>query len=247
DRSKYIIDVDNPPDRLKDLFDFEKMTPRDGVKIFRSFDWGYSAPFCCLWSFPDYEGRLHFYREMYGNKKGQNLGIQLPTRDIAIKIKEIEDAHSEKPVLSVADASIYDKPSNLHEKAEKLPSHAEIMGQEGIWFDEQLSKDVKKPHSILSGVGQIHERLRIDADGMAGMYIFSTLTNWWRTMTALPIDLQNPEIYDTEAEDHLADTTRYILLARPFKTTKAHKRPHVDSLEFINKNFYHKEKEKEAW
>lgn len=247
DRKKYLIDVSNPPDRLNDLFDFKKMTPKEGVKIFRSFDWGYAAPFCCLWFFSDYSNRLYLYRELYGSKGSKDEGVQMPTREIARKIKGIEDAHKERPVLSVADSSIYDKPHNLHEKAERLPSHAEIMGQEGVWFDERLSKEVKRPHSRISGVGQMHERLRIDADGMPGIFVFSTCVHWWRTMTALPLDMMNPEDVDTKAEDHPWDTTYYLLLARPFKSSMKDKPVKVDSLEFINKNFYNKKQEVRAW
>ncbi len=209
------IDVNNPPDRLLRVFDFERMTPQNGVNIFRSMDWGYAKPFSVGWYFSDYEGRIYRYREMYGCGK-PNEGIQMPARELARKIKQIESEHNEKVILSIADASIWDKPGNQNEKAERLPSIAETMAEEKIYFDRQTSINAKK--SRIQGKHQLHERFIIDADGLPNLFIFNTCTHWWRTVPVLPLDPLNPEDIDTEAEDHAYDETRYLCSARPFKS-----------------------------
>lgn len=212
-REVHMIDVTNPPERLLRVFDFERMTPLQDIMIFRSLDWGYAKPFSVGWYFSDYDGRVYRYRELYGCK-APDEGIQMPAREVAQKIKEIEQEHNEKPLLCIADASIWDKPSNQNEKAEKLPSIAETMEEEGIYFDRETSINAKK--SRLQGKHQLHERLRVDADGLPHLFVFSNCINWWRTVPVLPTDPLNPEDVDTDAEDHAYDETRYMLSARPF-------------------------------
>lgn len=211
----HMIDISNPPDRLLRVFDFENMTPKPDIHTFRSLDWGYAKPFSVGWYFTDHDGRIYRYRELYGCKS-PNEGIQLPARDVAIKIKQIEDEHKERIVLSIADASIWDKPSNQNEKAEKLPSIAETMEEERVYFDRETSINAKK--SRIQGKHQLHERLRLDADGLPHFQVFSNCVHWWRTVPNLPTDPLNPEDVDTDAEDHCYDETRYMLSARLFKS-----------------------------
>jgi hypothetical protein len=214
-REHHMIDVNNPPERLHRVFDFERMTPKADIRIFRSMDWGYAKPFSVGWYFSDYDGRIYRYREMYGCK-GPDEGIQMPARDLAIKIKQIETDHKERITLAIADASIWDKASNQNEKAEKLPSIAETMSEEGIYFDRDISIDAKK--SRIQGKHQMHERLRIDVDGLPHLQVFSTCVHWWRTVPVLPLDKLNPEDVDTDAEDHAYDECRYMMSARPMKS-----------------------------
>lgn len=219
-RDIHMIDVANPPDRLRRVFDFDRMTPKDGIKIYRGMDWGYAKPFSIGWYFTDYEGRIYRYRELYGCK-GPNEGIQMPAREVAQKIRQIEEEHKEKPVICVADASIWDKPGNQNEDAEKLPSIAETMAEERVYWDRSISIDAKK--SRIQGKHQMHERFRVDADGLPGFQIFSTCAHWWRTVPVIPTDTLNPEDVDSDAEDHAYDESRYILSARPYKSKTAAK------------------------
>ena len=210
------IDPANPPAHLAEVFDFERMTPKPGIKIFRSMDWGYAKPFSVLWAFSDYSGRVYVYRELYGCK-GPDEGIQMPAREVARRIHEIEREHGEVIRLSVADASIWDKPGNQNEQAERLPSIAETMAEEKVWFDREVSILAKK--SRLQGKHQIHERLRTDADSKPNLSLFTSCVHTWRTLSALPVDSLNPEDVDTDAEDHCYDALRYMCAARPFKST----------------------------
>lgn len=234
-RDIHMIEPANPPERLERLFDFERMTPKSGIKVYRSIDWGYAKPFSIGWFFADHEGRVYRYREMYGCKSSNNEGVQMPARDVARKIREIETEHNETIVLSIADASIWDKPSNQNEKAEKLPSIAETMAEEKVYFDRDISIDAKK--SRIQGKHQIHERLRIDADGLPRFFVFSTCIHWWRTVPALPMDDLNPEDVDTDAEDHCYDETRYMLSARPMKARVSPEKPPPMSLKWIEQNY----------
>jgi hypothetical protein len=238
-RQVHMIDINNPPDRLLRLFDFERMTPKQGVNIFRSMDWGYAKPFSIGWYFADYDGRIYRYREMYGCK-GPNEGVQMPAHDVAVKTRDIEADHKEEIVLAIADASIWDKPSNQNIKAEKLPSIAETMSEQGVYFDRTMSIDAKK--SRLQGKHQMHERLRVDADGLPHFQVFSTCVHWWRTVPVIPTDTLNPEDVDTDAEDHAYDESRYLLSARPMQTMSGTKKAPPMSLDWYE-NVYMKEQQ----
>ncbi len=242
-RDIHMIDVSNPPDRLLRVFNFEKMTPMEDMHTFRSLDWGYARPFSVGWYFSDYEGRLYRFKELYGCK-APNEGIQMPARELAGRIKEIESEFPKRVVLSIADASIWDKPSNQNEKAEKLPSIAETFEEEGIYFDREISINAKK--SRIQGKHQLHERLRVDADGLPSFQVFSTCTHWWRTVPVLPTDPLNPEDVDTDAEDHAYDETRYMLSARPFKSTVPKAEAKLWTFDWYEKRIEEREREQYA-
>ena len=46
-----------------------------------------------------------------------------------------------------------------------------------------------------------------------GIFIFENCTQWVRTVPVLPRDSKDMEDVDTNAEDHIADETRYRVLA----------------------------------
>jgi hypothetical protein len=48
------------------------------------------------------------------------------------------------------------------------------------------------------------------------MFVFSTCTDFIRTVPALQHDSSRPEDLDTSAEDHAADEARYGLMSRPY-------------------------------
>ncbi len=225
--------------RINDVFDFQNMTPREGTHKFRSFDWGHDAPFSVGYWFTDKVGRLYRYREIYGGvpKKG-NVGIGLSDTDIAKKMIEVQSGANEKEEgfrIKVADASIWDRPEDHRGKNEHMPSIAEIMRRAGVTFHEELSKEVKRKHSRISGKAQLHERFRIKDDGLPSIFIFNTCKDWWRTVPYTPKDELNPEDVDTDSEDHAYDETRYMCMSRPMKVEEPEKRPHPLQLDVLLK------------
>jgi hypothetical protein len=73
----------------------------------------------------------------------------------------------------------------------------------------------KGDNARLAGKMQLHERLRFDKLGMPMLYAFNTCKDFIRTIPTLPYDPTHPEDVDTDAEDHIYDSTRYALMARP--------------------------------
>ena len=64
---------------------------------------------------------------------------------------------------------------------------------------------------------QMHYRLAFDERGLPMMQVFSTCKGFIRTLPLLQYDDVKVEDLDTAGEDHIADETRYMCMARPIK------------------------------
>lgn len=190
-------------------FDIPAEWPR-----FRSFDWGYSAPYSVGWWAADYDGNIYRYRELYGGRKDEGRGIWVGTREtpteIARKVKEIEREAGEHVHIGPADPSIWSK---RRQKDGSIGiSVAEEMSREGmnkiIW--------IKADNDRILGKQQIHSRLKLNEDGNPSMFIFNTCEHFWRT---IPLLQEHPNILEDidhkNAEDHVYDEVRYFCMFRP--------------------------------
>jgi hypothetical protein len=76
-------------------------------------------------------------------------------------------------------------------------------------------------------------QLEVDTDERTGevkrewprLVVFNSCTNWWRTMMELRESQKDPEDVDTDQEDHLYDTTRYLCMSRPIVPRIKHDLP----------------------
>ena len=168
--------------------------PNNWVR-FRSADWGYSSPACCLWFAIDFDNYLYVYRELYTQKV---------TADIFAR-QVLQQEYGEYMKYGVLDSSTWAKRGDVG------PSIAETMIQEGCkWRPSDRS-----PRSRINGKLEVHKRLYVDPDiQYPGMFIFSNCTNLIRTLPLLPTDKNNPEDVDTHAEDHAYDALRYACMSR---------------------------------
>jgi hypothetical protein len=71
---------------------------------------------------------------------------------------------------------------------------------------------------------QMHKRLRTDKDGEPSLYFFEGCRHLIRTLPALPYSNKRTEDVDTDAEDHLYDSCRYLIQARPIHKEKKKKK-----------------------
>jgi len=176
-----------------------------GWQKFRSADWGYASPACVLWFAIDYDNNLWIYRELYTKKI---------TADVfARKVLMLEK--DEYIRYGVLDASTWARRGDIG------PSIAETMIQTGChWRPSD-----RTPRSRISGKLEIHKRLKLTetAKKEPGLRIFSTCRNLIRTLPTLPLDDNNPEDIDTNAEDHAYDALRYGCMSRPMHTSYANR------------------------
>jgi hypothetical protein len=166
---------------------------------FRAADWGYEAPAVCLWFAIDYDQNLWVYRELMTRKT--------TAEEFAALILDLENG--ENIQYGVLDGSAFNFTGGGG------PSPGEVMQKAGCrWRKADRSKG-SRAHGKL----EVHRRLRVIADEYgeptARVKIFSSCKNLIRTLPVLPIDPNNSEDIDTDAEDHCYDAFRYGLMSRP--------------------------------
>jgi hypothetical protein len=181
---------------------------------FRSFDWGYAAPFSAGWwavvgearrlgdiTVP--RGALVRYREWYGSTGRPGEGLRLEAEAVARGILERERGEGVK--WGVADPSIF--------RQDGGPSIGERMSRAGLTFLHADNTRVGKA-GALSGWDQMRARIAGDGEGPM-LVVFDTCRDFIRTVPVLQHDPARAEDLDTAAEDHVADETRYACLSRP--------------------------------
>ena len=216
---------------------------------FMSGDWGSTSPFAFHWhavsdgtiSVPDLrpdpwsfdgirkyprvipKGAIVTYREWYGMVPGMiNTGLRWPASRVAQGILDRTPAN-ERIAYRVLDPSAF--------KQDGGPSHAEMMGRQGVFFRPA-------DNSRLAGWNACRERLTgIDADpdvnngvGTPMWYIFNTCPHLIRTLPALQHDRTDPEDCDTDGEDHAPDSARYGLMSRPWTRPRPSTPKHMKTL-----------------
>ncbi len=154
-------------------------------------------------------GALVRYREWYGMQPGQpNTGLKLTAEQVAEGIKHREQ--NDHPIrYGVLDPSAFAQDGG--------PSIAERMANDPhkVFFQRADNKRVSQLGAI-GGWDQMRQRLIGDEDGRAMLYVFSTCTDFIRTVPALQHDADRPEDVDTDGEDHAGDEGRYACMSRPW-------------------------------
>lgn len=205
---QFFEDFVDAPDHYEDRRWTHVIAPFDvpaDWTIYRSFDWGYARPFSCGWWAVDYDGRLYRIAELYGCGGEPNTGVKWPPDKVFSEIARVEKEHpwlSGKAIRGVADPAIWD--------AETGESIADVAGRYGIFFQ-------RGDHKRIPGWMQMHYRLAFDERGLPMMQVFSTCKGFIRTLPLLQYDDVKVEDLDTSGEDHIADETRYMCMARPIK------------------------------
>ncbi len=202
-------------------------------KITRSFDWGSSKPFSVGWwaesdgteapngrTYP--RGSLFRIAEWYGWNGTPNEGNRMLAVEIAAGILEREKdwglstdpvptnmPNCFLPARSVepgpADSSIYD--------ADRGVSIGDDMEKAGVSW----TRADKRPGSRKNGWERMRKMLKAalaEPPEEAALYTFDTCVNFIRTVPTLARDQRNLEDVDTQAEDHIADESRYRVMER---------------------------------
>lgn len=202
-----------------------------GWRLDRAFDWGSSKPFSVGWwaesdgspvtlKTPDgkpYQrtfarGTLVRVGEWYGCVPGKpNVGLGLTGDQIAKGIKEREKARFVDRCVhpGPADSSIFDV-----QDGHSIATSFEKAGVK--WLPAN-----KGPGSRKNGWELMRERFghaKRHANEHAGLFVVEHCRDFLRTIPALPRDEKKPDDIDTAAEDHIADETRYRVLAAPMPT-----------------------------
>jgi len=158
----------------------------------RAIDWGFAAPFCCLWFTRDPDTRrIYVYREAYQT----NLTTPQQARMILDMTPE-----TEKMSFTFADPSMWARKTD----SATITSTADEYARAGIVL-------TKADNDRLGGKRKVDQLLANLADGKPGIQIRATCENLIRTFPVLTYDEHQPEDIDTDEEDHAYDALRYGL------------------------------------
>lgn len=182
----------------------------------RAVDYGFAAPFCCLWFTSDpATGRTYVYREVYQtglSDAAQSALIYRCTTDY------------ERINFTLADPSMWTKRF--------------FEGKTFTTADEYMKQGVPlipADNDRIMGVRTIHRLLADNpADGKPMLQVFSTCSNLIRTLPALPHSKTNPEDVDTRGEDHGFDCLRYGTVRRtPIGIGQQKRYAYKDQFDFL--------------
>jgi hypothetical protein len=178
------IHVINSKDLPKDFKTFPK---------WRAVDWGYDAPFCCLWGAHDPgTGRVFVYRECYS-----------PGLTDAQQAQMIVTNSPPEEGVSIT----YGDPVSFsikHSKSGLVYTSADEYRENGvmIWNAD---------NDRINGKKKIDQRLATIQDGKPGLIITDNCINLIRTLPKLARSQTNPEDVALNQEDHAYSALRYLL------------------------------------
>lgn len=207
----------NDPDHYADhrwTHVIDEFEPPAWWSYYRSLDWGYRKPFSIGWWAVDNDGVAYRILEWYGcERNNPDTGLQMEPSEVFRQVSALERAHpylKGRKIHGVADPAIWQTQTGV--------SVSEEATKQGVYF-------TPGDNSRLAGWMQLHERLRFNDEGVAGMYIFKTCRDFIRTFPSLVYDEQHVEDVATDTEDHQGDEARYFAMARPITARVPQARP----------------------
>jgi cytochrome b involved in lipid metabolism len=203
-------------------------------RVDRSFDWGSSAPFSVGWwaesdgsDYQDEDGNWHstvrgdLFRigEWYGWTGEPNEGLRMLNSEVAKGIRERE--LERWPELRVRPGPADNQITNIYNGTSiAMDMQAPIRLDNGQMVPGiQWMRSDKAAGSRKTGWEKMRKMLRNahPKEGCAreypGIFVFNNCTQFIRTVPVLPRSDKDLDDINSEAEDHIADETRYRILA----------------------------------
>jgi hypothetical protein len=188
-----------------------------GWRISRSFDWGSSKPWACVW-FAESDGTeyrnandevrcvprgtVFAAREIYGWNGKPNEGTRELAREVARRIAEEDRQMGRQVAPGPADSAIFDTQNGQ--------CIADDMAREGVrWVRADKSAGSRRNGwELVRNYMAASTKIPMEDPGM---FVFTTCRHFIRTVPGLPRSDKDPDDVDTNAEDHIGDLLRYYL------------------------------------
>nr|WP_279538913.1 terminase family protein [Allobranchiibius sp. GilTou38] len=168
-------------------------------------DWGYAAPWGCLWLAMDEDGRAYAYRERYGAKVGEVEQAQ--------QVLAAED--EDEDVVRFADDAMWTSRGSAK-------SVAEVYAEQGCHIitahKGERASGWARVHSYLGEAPACLYHREMGWETCPKLHVLDgRCPNLVRTLPAMCHDPRKPEDLDTRGDDHIIDCLRYALInvARP--------------------------------
>lgn len=187
----------SPEVHVVEPFEIPRSWPRR-----RAIDYGYAAPFCCLWGAWDPDGNCYIYRELYKTRVGADEQARM-----IVAASTYRNGDAERILETAADPSIWNTQGSGMSIAQQYRS-------EGLVAKKAMNKRIdgwQRVRKYLRPYPEPH--VHGDRVVKAPLQIFSTCTNLRRELPQLIHDPDHPEdtLQGTAVSDHAADTIRYLL------------------------------------
>lgn len=183
---------------------------------FRSMDWGSYRPYSVHWYAVDFNGTMYAYRELYGYGGKPNIGTKESSKAVAGKIASSEASDKELIQYGILDSACWNKvDTGAPSIAEEINSV--LLANSCIPFIQSAKNRFQMGEEI---------KLRLegwtDAEGIQhpGLIIFENCFHLIRTLPEITHDRNQPELYDTNGEDHGVDDLGYGCMSRPYQPTQ---------------------------
>ncbi len=203
---------------VHDIHVLPEFYPPESWKIVRSFDWGSSKPWGVTYGlitngeqpenfpFTIPAGSVIIVDEIYGWTGVPNEGDQALSSEIAERTlfhdKTLRDELDVRVFAGPADTSIYDV------------KDGQSIGKSLVSYGLHWKRAYKGSGSRIAGWAIIRQMLgaakRQDPD-KPHLYFWNKAENHIRTLPIMQRDKRKPEDIDTDLEDHLMDSLRYLL------------------------------------
>ena len=173
---------------------------RDWKRI-KGQDWGYSSDGAVYWCAVQPQGQLVIYREFVFRKKD---ALRVAQEGRAMELGEPRS-------LGILDASAWQQRGTLGQ------SIGEIMQSHWPSWTPSSRARVNNTSSRAHRKNLIHQHLAINPmTGLPRLVIFPQCRKLIEALSAIPLDKNNPECFDTDsAHDHYVDALSYLLQGRP--------------------------------
>ena len=170
---------------------------------YAGIDYGYAAPYACVWVAVDQDSRIWVYREIYATKVNADYQARL--------ILEAERNAGEHEVIRVAD------PSMWGQRGTPL-SISDIYGQEGCGItqaDNDRINGWSRVHQFLNDGPACDMHRAMGWDRCPMLHVFEDKCPMFiETIPSLPRSQTKPDDAETKnVEDHIADALRYVCMA----------------------------------
>jgi len=175
---------------------------------YRVMDWGSARPYAVYWFCVDFDDNIYVYRELYGYGGKPNVGTKESALEVAKKIVAMEkDKDKDMIYQGILDNACWTRTDPGY------PSIAETINTE--LYNHGCRTFVPSVKGRTQCAEQMHLRLKGKEPKIK---FFSNCHHAIRTIPLLVHDNNNPEMPNTNGEDHAYDAIAYGLMARPCST-----------------------------
>jgi len=182
-------------------------------KKYIGIDWGFAAPFACIWIEVTPDNRVFCYRELYGTEKHPTEWGQ-----------EIMNMTGDEEIfMSLGDPSMWAR-NPMSWNASHTPMHTDKSIATAL--GEYVPNLVPANNSRVIGWRNMAQLMHHKKGLLPNFFIIDkACPNLARTLPEMIRDDKNPEDIDTTLEDHICDAVRYSLTHIQAPAKPAPKKP----------------------